>query len=226
MYVWRIKSQANEDARQEFLDGYVSQIRELGLEIPDPSLRKDGNRPLAYTEPDWEKLAVVTGHGPARGAARVQTAVATGRGVGRAGRPRGGGMNTGAWARARHPHRKPMIYEVFRQERKGQPLQHAGTVTAPNERFAEIYAREQHGRRQESVALWLVPRDAVSEIDEFLDEFDLKYRAWTATRSRRGCGRRARRARSSSRPKVIDEQANRPAVDRRRRADPGWRNSR
>jgi phenylacetate-CoA oxygenase PaaH subunit len=69
-----------------------------------------------------------------------------------------------------------VIYEVFRQERKGQPLQHAGTVTAPNDRFAEIYAREQYGRRQESVALWLVPRDAVSEIDEFPDEFDLKYR--------------------------------------------------
>jgi len=69
-----------------------------------------------------------------------------------------------------------MIYEVFRQERKGQPLQHAGTVTAPNARFAEIYAREQYGRRQESVALWLVPPDAVSAIDEFPDEFDLKYR--------------------------------------------------
>jgi phenylacetate-CoA oxygenase PaaH subunit len=69
-----------------------------------------------------------------------------------------------------------VIYEVFRQERKGQPLQHAGTVTAPNDRFAEIYAREQYGRRQESVALWLVRRDAVNEIDEFPDEFDLKYR--------------------------------------------------
>src|SRR5690242_13440867 len=41
MYVWRLKSQANEDARQQFLDGYVPQIRELGLEIPDPVLRKD-----------------------------------------------------------------------------------------------------------------------------------------------------------------------------------------
>ena len=68
------------------------------------------------------------------------------------------------------------IFEVFRQERKGQPLQHAGTVTAPDERFAEIYAREQYGRRQESTALWLVPRKAVSEIDDFPDEFDLKYR--------------------------------------------------
>jgi ring-1,2-phenylacetyl-CoA epoxidase subunit PaaB len=69
-----------------------------------------------------------------------------------------------------------MIYEVFRQERKGQPFQHAGSVEAPNETFAEIYAREQYGRRQESAALWLVPREALHEIDEFPDEFDLKYR--------------------------------------------------
>jgi phenylacetate-CoA oxygenase PaaH subunit len=69
-----------------------------------------------------------------------------------------------------------VIYEVFRQERKGQPFQHAGTVDAPDERFADIYAREQYGRRQESVALWVVRRDALHEIDEFPDEFDLKYR--------------------------------------------------
>jgi phenylacetate-CoA oxygenase PaaH subunit len=69
-----------------------------------------------------------------------------------------------------------MVFEVFRQERKGQPLQHAGTVTAPDERFAEIYAREHYGRRQESTALWLVPRDAVSEIEGFPDEFEMKYR--------------------------------------------------
>ena len=31
MYVWRIKSQGNEEARQQFLDGYVPQIWELGL---------------------------------------------------------------------------------------------------------------------------------------------------------------------------------------------------
>jgi len=68
------------------------------------------------------------------------------------------------------------VFEVFRQERKGQPFQHAGTVTAPDESFAEIYAREQYGRRQESVALWLVPRAAVIEISEFPDEFEMKYR--------------------------------------------------
>jgi len=69
-----------------------------------------------------------------------------------------------------------VIYEIFRQERKGQPFQHAGSVDAPDGRFAEIYAREQYGRRQESTALWLVPRAAIEEIDEFPDEFDLKYR--------------------------------------------------
>jgi ring-1,2-phenylacetyl-CoA epoxidase subunit PaaB len=69
-----------------------------------------------------------------------------------------------------------MIYEVFRQERKGQPFQHAGSVAAPNAQFGEIYAREQYGRRQESIALWLVARDDVTEIAEFPDEFDLKYR--------------------------------------------------
>jgi phenylacetate-CoA oxygenase PaaH subunit len=69
-----------------------------------------------------------------------------------------------------------VIFEVFRQERTGQPYQHAGSVAAPDERFAEIYAREQYARRQESVALWLVPRDAVHEIDEFPDEFEMKYR--------------------------------------------------
>jgi ring-1,2-phenylacetyl-CoA epoxidase subunit PaaB len=68
------------------------------------------------------------------------------------------------------------IFEVFRQERRGQPFAHAGAVAAPDARFAEIYAREQYGRRQESEALWLVPRDAIREIDEFPDEFDLKYR--------------------------------------------------
>ena len=69
-----------------------------------------------------------------------------------------------------------MIFEVFRQERKGQAFQHAGSLDAPDEQFAEIYAREQYARRQESVALWLVPREAVSEIEEFPDEFEMKYR--------------------------------------------------
>jgi ring-1,2-phenylacetyl-CoA epoxidase subunit PaaA len=64
-YVWRIKSQANEDARQQFLEGYVPQIHELGLELPDPKLRRRDDGVWEYSEPDWDELkAVVTGHGP------------------------------------------------------------------------------------------------------------------------------------------------------------------
>jgi phenylacetate-CoA oxygenase PaaH subunit len=68
-----------------------------------------------------------------------------------------------------------MIYEVFRLERKGQPFQHAGSIEAPNEAFAEWYAREQYGRRGESVALWVVPREEIAEIDDFVDELERNY---------------------------------------------------
>jgi len=40
-----------------------------------------------------------------------------------------------------------VIYEVFRQERKGQAFEHAGSVVAPDTEFAEAWAREQYGRR-------------------------------------------------------------------------------
>ena len=75
----------------------------------------------------------------------------------------------------RQPARR-VIFEVFRQERKGQPFAHAGSVEAPDAAFADAWAREQYGRRGESEALWLVPRDAVHSITDWADEFDLKYR--------------------------------------------------
>ena len=68
-----------------------------------------------------------------------------------------------------------MVYEVFRQERKGQPFEHAGSVVAPDAAFAEAYAHEQYGRRGESAALWDVPRDAIREIDDFPDELGRNY---------------------------------------------------
>jgi phenylacetate-CoA oxygenase PaaH subunit len=71
-----------------------------------------------------------------------------------------------------------MIFEVFRQEREGQPFQHGGSLEAPDLTFAEAYAREFYGRRDESFALWIVPREAVEEIREpFVAEvFDRDYR--------------------------------------------------
>jgi phenylacetate-CoA oxygenase PaaH subunit len=68
-----------------------------------------------------------------------------------------------------------MVFEVFRQERKGQAFQHAGSLAAPEERFAEEYAREFYGRRGESQAVWVVPREAIHEIDDFADELERNY---------------------------------------------------
>jgi ring-1,2-phenylacetyl-CoA epoxidase subunit PaaA len=65
MFIWRIKSQGNGEARQQFLDGYVPQIWELGLTVPDPKLRKTDDGAWEFSEPDWDELKhVVTGHGP------------------------------------------------------------------------------------------------------------------------------------------------------------------
>jgi phenylacetate-CoA oxygenase PaaH subunit len=69
-----------------------------------------------------------------------------------------------------------VIYEVFRQERVGQPFEHAGSFAAPDERFAEVYAREFYGRRDESTAVWIVPREAVRELGDLVHETDTSYR--------------------------------------------------
>ena len=76
---------------------------------------------------------------------------------------------------ARHRARV-VIWEVFRQDRKGAAFEHAGSLDATDATSAEVYAREQYGRRGESVALWLVPRDQIRDVEDWADEFDLKYR--------------------------------------------------
>ena len=69
-----------------------------------------------------------------------------------------------------------VIFEVFRQERAGQPFQHGGSIDAPDARFAELYARELYGRRNESNAVWIVPRPAIVAIDDLGDALDRSYR--------------------------------------------------
>ena|SRR3712207_6042137 len=58
------------------------------------------------------------------------------------------------------------VYEVFRQEKDGDAFRHAGNVVAPDEELAIHYARELYGRRQESQRLWIVPRDAIRDLDD------------------------------------------------------------
>jgi phenylacetate-CoA oxygenase PaaH subunit len=57
-------------------------------------------------------------------------------------------------------------YEVFRQEKEGEPMRHGGSVLAPDATLAVHYARELYGRRQESVRLWVVRRADVHELED------------------------------------------------------------
>lgn len=58
------------------------------------------------------------------------------------------------------------VFEVFRQEKDGDPMRHAGNVTAPDAELAVHYARELYGRRQESVRLWVVPRTQITDLSD------------------------------------------------------------
>ena len=44
-------------------------------------------------------------------------------------------------------------WEVFRQEKEGDPMRHGGSVMAPDAVLAVHYAREMYGRRQERQAV-------------------------------------------------------------------------
>jgi phenylacetate-CoA oxygenase PaaH subunit len=60
----------------------------------------------------------------------------------------------------------PGIFEVFRQEKDGDPMRHAGNVRAPDIELATHYAREFYSRRQESTRLWVVPRSAIQDLSD------------------------------------------------------------
>jgi ring-1,2-phenylacetyl-CoA epoxidase subunit PaaB len=60
----------------------------------------------------------------------------------------------------------PGVWEVFRQEKDGDPMRHAGNVRAPDRDLAMSYARELYSRRQESVRLWVVPRTEITDLSD------------------------------------------------------------
>jgi len=57
-------------------------------------------------------------------------------------------------------------WEVFRQEKQGDPMRHGGSVMAPDADLATHYARELYGRRQESVRLWIVRRADIVDLED------------------------------------------------------------
>jgi ring-1,2-phenylacetyl-CoA epoxidase subunit PaaB len=57
-------------------------------------------------------------------------------------------------------------YEVFRQEKDGDPMRHGGNVLAPDPELALHYARELFGRRNESTRLWVVRRSDIAVLED------------------------------------------------------------
>lgn len=62
--------------------------------------------------------------------------------------------------------RDQSIYEVFRREKPGAPMVHAGSIAAASADLALIYAKEVYGRRGESSVLWVAPRAAFQVFDD------------------------------------------------------------
>ncbi len=52
-------------------------------------------------------------------------------------------------------------YEVFVQSKRGKQHVHAGTVHAPDPELALVFAKEQFGRRQHCVNMWVVPSSEI-----------------------------------------------------------------
>jgi ring-1,2-phenylacetyl-CoA epoxidase subunit PaaB len=57
-------------------------------------------------------------------------------------------------------------WEVFRQEKDGDPMRHGGSVMAPDPVLALHYAREMFSRRQESIHLWVVRRSDIHDLSD------------------------------------------------------------
>ena len=66
MYVWRIKSQGNEEARQQFLDGYVPQIWELGPDGSRPEAAQERRRRLGVRRARLGRAAATSSPGTGR----------------------------------------------------------------------------------------------------------------------------------------------------------------
>ena len=161
---WRIKAKTSEELRQEFLSIYVPRLLELGLTLPDPELRHDEATGHVAVRRAGLAGAAHRGHEPrtdVRGTAGVPPRALGRDGVG----PRDGpGCSPGGCGLTAEP--ELQAWEVFRQEKEGDPMKHGGSVMAPDAELAVHYARELFGRRQESIRLWVVRRDDIHDLND------------------------------------------------------------
>ncbi len=73
------------------------------------------------------------------------------------------------------------IFEVFHQQARGEPHVHVGSIHAPDAESALLLAKEQYGRRQACVNMWVVPAEAIlatqyDDADIFEHGTDKSYR--------------------------------------------------
>ena len=63
---WKVKMASNDDMRNQFLDQYIPKIREVGITLPDPNLRKNPETGVwEFSDPDWDEFyRVIKGNGP------------------------------------------------------------------------------------------------------------------------------------------------------------------
>lgn len=54
------------------------------------------------------------------------------------------------------------LWEVFYQPKNGKPFEHAGSVHAADAEMALQNARDTYSRRNEGVAIWVVPSDQIT----------------------------------------------------------------
>ena len=62
---WKVKMASNDDMRNQFLSTYVPKVREVGLDFPDPNLKKNEDGTWSFSDPDWDEFwQVIKGNGP------------------------------------------------------------------------------------------------------------------------------------------------------------------
>jgi ring-1,2-phenylacetyl-CoA epoxidase subunit PaaB len=54
-------------------------------------------------------------------------------------------------------------YEVFLKKAGKEPFGHAGSLDAPDDHMALLFARDSYGRRSEGEQIWVVSRDHILE---------------------------------------------------------------
>ena len=140
------------------------------LRAADPGARPDRARPEA-AQARGRRLGVHRAR-LGRAAARRHRPRAEDGGAARV--PRGDSREETAWVRERRARRSGVIYEVFRQERKGQAFEHAARSPRRTRRSPGLRARAVRPPRRVGGALGR-PRDSVHEVEEFVDELDRNY---------------------------------------------------